>query len=539
MNETTGPTAYDSAGSFNGTGEGGIAFGVPGVTNAPFTGFEANNLAGQFNGTDSDVAIPALNLNTNAVTITGWIKRSGTQTSWSGTVFCRSGTTVSGLHFGTANELRYTWNNSGGTYNWNSGLVPPDGVWTFVALAVSSSQTVMYMATNATLQAATNVLANAVQAFAGTTCLGYDPNSNARRINGMLDEVAIYNKTLTTAQIGQILSAAVSAMPPAASLTAPASGTGFAAPANISLAASVATNGHAINFVQFYNGANLLGVSSNAPYILIWTNVPVGTYSLLAQVSYDSGSLISSAPAFVTVNPYPQTPASITPVAQSGNLISITWPSAAFVTGYILSRNGTAVAYLAATNYLDLGLSPGTTYSYSVMATNTYGSSAPSVTNSATTAGSGTARWWDAGGLAAGAQDGNGNWGSSASTWWNGSANVTWADNSLAIFGNGATTNCSVLITNNVTPSGIFFNANNGGTYNFSSSGGSMLILSGTPTITCNDSATISATLNNGGLKKTGPSTLTMTGGNTNTSSTVRSSLILGRLSEAGAMGPR
>ena len=136
MNETTGPTAYDSAGSFNGTGEGGIAFGVPGVTNAPFTGFEANNLAGQFNGTDSDVAIPALNLNTNAVTITGWIKRSGTQTSWSGIVFCRSGTTVSGLHFGTANELRYTWNNSGGTYNWNSGLVPPDGVWTFVALAV-------------------------------------------------------------------------------------------------------------------------------------------------------------------------------------------------------------------------------------------------------------------------------------------------------------------------------------------------------------------------------------------------------------------
>ena len=144
LNEATGPTAYDSAGSYNGTGEGGVALGVPGVTNSPFTGFENNNFAAQFNGADSDVAIPAMNLNTNTLTITGWIKRSGNQASWSGIVFCRAGNTTAGLHFGTANELRYTWNDSASTYNWNSGLTPPDGVWTFVALTIEPTRAIIY-----------------------------------------------------------------------------------------------------------------------------------------------------------------------------------------------------------------------------------------------------------------------------------------------------------------------------------------------------------------------------------------------------------
>jgi len=518
LNETAGPTAYDAMGNFSGTGEGGIVFGVPGVTNSPFTGFEANNLAAQFDGTDADINVPAMNLNTNAVTITGWLNLNGAQNTWSGIVFCRSGTTTSGMNFaGTTDELGYTWNNSSSTYNWPSGLIAPTNQWTFVALAISPTQAVMYMATNGTLHAATNAVANAVQAFAGSTYLGYDPNSNARRFNGAMDEVAIYNQTLTAAQIGQILSASLAATPPGVSLTAPANGAGFAAPATLNLAASVATNGHSITGVQFYSGSTLLGQSTTAPYSFVWNNVPAGTYTVFAQVTYDAGGTQSSAPAVVTVNLLPSAPVTITPVALSGNLISIAWPAGTNATGYLLSRNGSAIASLAGTNYLDLGLSPSTQYAYSVVATSAYGSSSPSVTNSATTLGTGTARWWDAGGSTTGPQDGSGNWGGSANTWWNGSANVTWADTSPVIFGNGASTNCSVLLTNNVTPGNLIFNANNGGTYSLSSSGGSLLILSGTPTITCNDSENLSATLNGGGFIKTGPGTLTITGGNTNT----------------------
>src|SRR5208337_4337818 len=57
-----------------------------------------------------------------------------------------------------------------------------------------------------------------------------------------------------------------------------------------------------------------------------------------------------------------------------------------------------------------------------------------------------------------------------------------------------------------------------GGTYNLSSSGSSLLILSGAPTFTANEDATLSATLSgNGQLIKAGLGTLTITGGNTNT----------------------
>ena len=112
-------------------------------------------------------------------------------------VFCRSGPDRRvALRHGQRTAL-YFENNSGSTYNWNSGLVVPDGVWTFMALVIQPTRAVMYMATNGTLYSATNSTAHPVQAFAGTTYLGYDPNSSSRRLNGFLDEVAIFNQALT------------------------------------------------------------------------------------------------------------------------------------------------------------------------------------------------------------------------------------------------------------------------------------------------------------------------------------------------------
>jgi autotransporter-associated beta strand protein len=515
LNETTGPVAYDDAGSFNGTGEGGVAFGAPGVGAAAFPGFEPDNLAVQFSGTDSDIALPPLNLNTNTVTLTGWLKRTGGQVGWSGLIFCRSGTTTSGLHFGTANELRYTWNDSPSTYNWNSGLTVPDGVWTFVALTVQPTRAIIYFATNGVLYSATNNVANPVQAFGGTTYLGYDPNSSIRRLNGFLDEVAIFNRALTRTELSQILSASQLAAP-SVNLTSPANGAAFGAPAAITLSATVITNGHSISKVQFFNDAALLGESTAPPYSFVWTGVPAGTYTLLAQVAYDAGSNMSSAPVFVNVIPLPSAPGPVNVVAMAANLINVSWPIAANATGYVLYRDGVAVATTAGTNYLDLGRLPSTTYCYWVVATNAFGSSFASATNCATTPASGNALFWDADTLTAGAQDGNANWGASAATWWNGVNDVSWSDGSLALFGTGTSTNCQVTLTNDVSPAGIVFNANSGGSYGLSSAGGA-LNLTGIPTLTVNADASLSAFLKGNGFLKTGPGTLTITPPNTNT----------------------
>ena len=88
---------------------------------------------------------------------------------------------------------------------------------------------------------------------------------------------------------------------PSIALTSPTNGASYLAPATVSLAASVTTNGHSISKVQFYNGAALLGTATKTPYSLSWTNVSAGSYGLTAQVVYDSVGTVSSATASVTI----------------------------------------------------------------------------------------------------------------------------------------------------------------------------------------------------------------------------------------------
>jgi hypothetical protein len=89
--------------------------------------------------------------------------------------------------------------------------------------------------------------------------------------------------------------------PPTISLTAPANGSVYTAPATITLAAAVTSNGHTISQVQFYNGATLLGAVAAAPYSFAWNDVSAGLYSLSATAVYDSGGTIGSPAANVTV----------------------------------------------------------------------------------------------------------------------------------------------------------------------------------------------------------------------------------------------
>jgi len=128
---------------------------------------------------------------------------------------------------------------------------------------------------------------------------------------------------------------------------------------------------------------------------------------------------------------------------------------------------------------------------------------------------------WDANAGTLNAQDGGGNWGSGAAMWWDGSSIVTWTDNNLAVFGVNTTTNCTVTITNRVTPDGITFNTTGGGSYTLAGGGGG-ISLSGTPVITANNAATINAVLQgSGSLTKAGTGTLTVNGVNTYSGGTI------------------
>jgi len=209
LNETNGSTtAVDPAGDHNATCGGAITLGVVGPRPPDYLGFEVTNTAAQFvgNTTNSWITIPALNLNTNTVTITAWIYPLGSQAAYTGLLFCRSGSTVAGMNFNSAGtDLGYTWNNDSESWGWSSGVQPPANQWSLATVVVQPTNTVVYLINTNGTQSATNVLTQPNQAFAGSGTIGTDTYSSVGRVfNGMLDEVAVFNYALTLAQIQQL-----------------------------------------------------------------------------------------------------------------------------------------------------------------------------------------------------------------------------------------------------------------------------------------------------------------------------------------------
>lgn len=195
LDETGGTSAADSTGGRNGTYLGGVSLGQPGATGA--LGFSAS-----FDGTNDRIELPALDLASNRVTFTTWVRRSGDQNDWSGLVFSRAAGTTAGLNFGTANELRYHW--SGGNYDWDSGLVVPDATWVFVALVIEPERARLWLGQGGTLVSATHSVGHAPEAFSGTTVIGRDPTSSARSFRGRLDDVRVFDHALAPDELAAL-----------------------------------------------------------------------------------------------------------------------------------------------------------------------------------------------------------------------------------------------------------------------------------------------------------------------------------------------
>ena len=208
-----GVVAYDSVGGFNGTYGVACSNGFNDITGPRTTadglvGFPNSNtaLATVSNTANSYVTVPAFNLNngvgTNVLTITAWVNPKTVQANNVGIVFCRAGTTVSGLDYNSSNgHLGYTWNNESGTYGWDSGITPPTNVWSLVALAVTSTNATVYILNTNGLLASTHTYTHVIQKFDGSTLIGLDNNAIGRTFNGSIDEVALFNQALSTNQM--------------------------------------------------------------------------------------------------------------------------------------------------------------------------------------------------------------------------------------------------------------------------------------------------------------------------------------------------
>lgn len=96
---------------------------------------------------------------------------------------------------------------------------------------------------------------------------------------------------------------------PQVSLTAPADGAQFIAPATVALAAAASDPDGSIVQVEFLRDGALLASDTSAPYGFNWSGVGAGTYVLTARATDNRSGVTTSAPVTVVVSPPNAAPA--------------------------------------------------------------------------------------------------------------------------------------------------------------------------------------------------------------------------------------
>ena len=101
-------------------------------------------------------------------------------------------------------ELAYNWNNDQAAWDWHSGLFIPDNQWLFVALVVEPAKATLYMGEDGTLSSVTNKISHDIEEFDGVTRIGHDTHSDGRHFKGIIDDVRIYSRALSPAEVASL-----------------------------------------------------------------------------------------------------------------------------------------------------------------------------------------------------------------------------------------------------------------------------------------------------------------------------------------------
>ncbi|RME97702.1 MAG: LamG domain-containing protein, partial [Bacteroidetes bacterium] len=201
--ESNGALTYDRASSIAGPIQLTLTNGAPPFDEmVPQKYCEVETVAGKalyLNGAENDRGEGStLNLNTNTFTTSAWIKPSKDH-GIAGLLFWRGGSTTSGIHLTTGNEVRYHWD--GDKRTWQSGAYAPVGEWTHVALVVEPNQATIYV--NGVPYV--NTASHPVEAFDTPFLLGDDPCCGGRNFQGEVDEVCVWDRALTQIEIRELM----------------------------------------------------------------------------------------------------------------------------------------------------------------------------------------------------------------------------------------------------------------------------------------------------------------------------------------------
>ena len=148
-----------------------------------------------------------------------------------------------------------------------------------------------------------------VEFFRGATKLGEDTSSPYSFAWSNVS-AGSYNLTvratdddggITTSSVVAITVNAANVLP-TVSITSPANGANFTAPADITINASASDSDGTIDKVEFFQGGTKVGEDTSSPYSLDWNNVTAGNYNLTARATDNDGGNKTSSVVAITVD---------------------------------------------------------------------------------------------------------------------------------------------------------------------------------------------------------------------------------------------
>jgi hypothetical protein len=301
----------------NGTYTWPAAPGVAGPRPSAYPGFDAGNYAVAFPGStlggqnNPSVSIPKLSLNTNTVTITCWVNLTNAQpfSAFGPTAIFQMpdfngavALTMDPIGYGDGHGFGYNWAGRGpGWSPYNDSGVPlaPDQDWAFVALLISPHQAAIFTAaTNnySSFAGGTNFVDHPVVPWGSAINIGYN-NISGNIVNGAVDEVAVFNRTLSVGEVYDQYAAAVGGVPPRIFADPQAPGT---IDAGDPLQLTVDAGGSdPLSYQWRTNGIAINGATSSTYAKTPADTIDSGDYDCVVSNPYGS---VTSAVASVTVS---------------------------------------------------------------------------------------------------------------------------------------------------------------------------------------------------------------------------------------------
>jgi hypothetical protein len=123
-------------------------------------------------------------------------------------------------------------------------------------------------------------------------------------------------------------------LPPEVMLVRPTAGAQFFAPATVVMEANASDPDGTIAQVEFFVGTESVGLVTESPYVLNWSGVAAGEYSLTAVATDDQGDTATSGPVMINVVPWTGTAPTLMVEATTDGMLSISWSGSGFQLQY-------------------------------------------------------------------------------------------------------------------------------------------------------------------------------------------------------------